>query len=343
MVVLLVLLIASACGRARRDSAPETTSPSVEAPVLGCDGDDIVGGTTTTCSVPGWSGRDFDLHVPDGYDPELEWPVVVAYHGGGGTREAGARTHCPDGDRSDPGCLHALGMQEGFFVVYPDGTAPGAGGRFRTWNAGGSGELTCVVGTACDRDVDDVDYTSDLLDVLESHYTVNDRAIVVGLSNGAAMAHRAGCDLSERVGVVVAAGGTNQQPGCVPDQPVSVLQIHGTADPCWPYEGGELGGCLGGTALISGVTETMNGWVEVQHCASPSESLLPDTADDGVTSEVMRWEGCDGGVVIELVTVVGGGHVWPMGYSVAPRVVGPMTTDYSGNDLMWEFAESVGY
>lgn len=336
-----MLLLVSACGRVRRDAAPEETSVSVPTnPSLGCDGATVVAGSVATCSVPGWPGRDFDVHVPEGYDPNLEWPVVVAYHGGGGTREAGARTTCPGGDLDDPGCLHALGILEGFLTVYPAGTSRGAAGRFRTWNAGGTGELTCAVGAACDKGVDDIAYTADLLDLLEAHYSTESRVTVTGLSNGAAMAHRAGCDLSGRVGVVVAFGGSNQQPGCVPEQPVSVLQVHGSEDPCWPYEGGELGGCLGGEALISSVTETVEGWTAAQHCASPSESSLPDSSDDGMTSEVTRWERCDGGTVIELVTVVGGGHSWPMGYSVAPRVVGPMTGDYSGGELLWGFAQA---
>ena len=355
---LAVLLVASACGGARRDSTPETVSPSAPEtvppltletvprstptiPATGCDGGEIIGGTVVTCSVPGWSGRDFDLHVPDEYDPARRWPVVIAYHGGGGTRQAGARTSCPDGDLSDPGCLHALGMREGFITVYPDGTSRGPAGRIRTWNAGGSGTLTCVVGAACEKGADDVAYTSALLDVLDAHYTIEPRVIATGLSNGGAMAHRAGCDLSERVRVVVAFGGANQQPGCIPTLPVSVMQVHGTEDPCWPFDGGALGGCFAGEALVSGVLETAQGWAGAQHCASPSESMLLDRTDDGMTSEVTRWEGCDGGAVVELVTVIGGGHSWPMGYSVAPRIVGSITSDYSGSELLWEFAQEI--
>lgn len=307
---------------------------------MGCDGEPITLGVVTSCSVPGWEDRDFDVYLPDDYDPAVAWPVIIAYHGGGGRREVAAETTCPEGDRADSGCLHSVGIREGFITVYPDGTARRVGGRLRTWNAGGAGGLTCVVGAACDRGVDDIAYTSDLLDVLDDYYSIEPRVTVTGLSNGGAMAHRAGCDLSERVAVVVAFGGANQQPGCTPTVPVSVLHVHGTEDPCWPYGGGELGGCLGGRARISGAVETAEGWASAEHCAAPVESTLPDAVDDGSTSTLRRWEGCDGGAAVELVTVVGGGHTWPMGHSVAPRIVGASTLDFSGNRLLWEFVQS---
>ena len=341
LLVVSFFLLVSAC--ADNSSGP-TTEPSpvstTSAEVVGCDGKGIEAGASTTCSVPGWSDRDFDAYVPAGYDAAMVWPVVIAYHGGGGSREAGARTSCPGGDLDDAGCLHSLGIREGFFAVYPDGTARRAAGRFRTWNAGGSGDLTCVVGAACELGVDDIAYTAALLDVLEEHYSIEPRVTVTGLSNGGAMAHRAGCELSERVSVVVAFGGANQQPGCVPTVPVSVLQVHGTEDPCWPYEGGALGGCLGGEALISGAVQTVEGWAGAQRCGAPFEASLPDSSDDGMTSEITRWDGCDGRAVVELISVVGGGHTWPMGHSVAPRIVGLSTSDYSGSELLWEFVQS---
>lgn len=329
-VVALVAMVLTACGR--RDVTVESE------PSPGCDGLEATPGSVVTCDVPGWPGRSFDLHLPDEYDPADAWPVVIAYHGGGGTREAGARTTCPDGDLDDLGCLHALGAREGFITVYPDGTGATRVGRFRTWNAGGEDPYTCAVGAACEQEADDIAYTADLLDELDTHYSIHERVVVTGLSNGAAMAHRAGCDLPDRVAVVVAFGGTNQQPGCAPSPGVSVMQVHGTDDPCWPYEGVALGGCLGGEALVSSVEQTMEGWVDVLDCGDPVVSDLPDSAPDGLVSTMMRWDECRDGAIVQLVTVEGGGHTWPSGYSVAPRIVGPSTTDFNGSELLWEFA-----
>ena len=322
--VVLLGVIAAGCGR-------------MGAEATGCDGEPIRGGTTAVCEVPGWPDRLAEVHVPEGYTPDGDWPVIVAFHGGGGTRESAAKTTCPDGDLSHPECLHGLGDRVGFLTVYPDGVPAGALGRIRTWNAGGSGDLDCVAGTACEQMSDDVGYVADLLDLLGAHYSVEPRVTVTGLSNGGAMAHRLGCDLADRVKVVAAVGGANQQPGCEPSQPVSILQIHGTRDPCWPYEGGELGGCGGGTGRITGAEDTIDGWIETLDCGPPTASTLPDGADDGMESLRLDHE-CDGATVT-LIMVDGGGHTWPDGHQYAPeRRVGGVTHDFSGNQVIWGFA-----
>ena len=328
VVLILVALAATGCGRSG-DAA------------VGCDGEPIDAGIAVVCEVPGWPGRLADVHIPSEYTPDGVWPVVIAFHGGGGTRESAARTTCPHGDVADPECLHGLGERVGFITVYPDGVPAGPLGRVRTWNAGGSGDLACIYGRACEVDSDDVGYVADLLDLLAAHYSIEPRVTVTGLSNGAAMSHRLGCELADRVRVVAAVGGGNQQPGCVPSQPVSVIQIHGTDDPCWPYDGGALGGCGGGRGAITGAEGTVDGWIAVLGCGPETASTLPDRADDGM--ETLRLDhDCDGASVA-LVMVDGGGHTWPGGYQyLAERRIGGVTRDFSANQLIWSFAVQAG-
>jgi polyhydroxybutyrate depolymerase len=287
--------------------------------------------------VPGWPDRLVDVHVPLGYESGTVWPVVVAFHGGGGNRGAGIRTTCPGGDLDDPGCLDNLGDRAGFFTLSPDGTSIISGGPVRTWNAGGTGDLDCVAGYACATDADDIGYVRDLLDMLQEHYSIETRVIVTGLSNGGAMAHRLGCELADRVRVVAAVAGANQNPGCVPAEPISVLHIHGTADGNWPFEGGTLGR-LANDARVTGAEATIADWATTLGCGDFVEQAIADAADDGMTSSRRDAE-CASGQHVTMVVVDGGGHTWPQGHQFAPVAsVGGTTQDFNANELIWEFA-----
>lgn len=342
-VVVALLLAVAGCGRdvpQGGESAATTSTTGPAQPAVGCDGEMIVGGAAVTCEVPGWPDRAADVHLPAGYDENQVWPVVVALHGGGGNRNAAARTACPGGNVGDPGCLHALGDREGFLTVYPDGFPRRPRGQLRTWNAGGSGDLDCVSAAACEAMSDDVAYVTALLDLLAAHYSIEPRVTVTGLSNGGAMSHRLGCELADRVRVVAAVGGANQQPGCAPSMPVSVIQIHGTDDPCWPYAGGTLGTCGSRDVRVAGAEDTAEGWAVVLGCDEPTETAMPNSASDGTEASRRDWR-CPEGVEVALVTIVGGGHTWPQGFQFAPSgLVGLIAQDFSANELIWEFAAS---
>lgn len=118
----------------------------------------------------------------------------------------------------------------GWAVVHPDG----AGG---CW-ADGRG-----VTTADEAGVDDVAFLRELISwSAATHGTFPDRAIVAGLSNGAAVAHLMGVTASDQVAVIVAVSGglpervRDELPA--PSHAVSALLIHGTADPISPLAGG---------------------------------------------------------------------------------------------------------
>lgn len=334
LVLLLLAVVATGCNQ---NPTGSTTAPSSADPALGCDGSPIVPGSTVTCEVPGWRDRAVDVTVPVGYDPDRSWPAVIAYHGGGGDREAAARTTCPGGDLDDPACLANAGAAAGVFVVMPDGTPNRPGGRFRTWNAGGSGDLDCVGGEACEQHSDDIAYTRDLLAMLNLSYRLESRVVVTGLSNGGAMSHRLGCQLSDQVRVVVAIAGANQRPGCSPNLPVTVVHVHGTDDSRWPYEGGRLSP-VADRARVTGAEETIADWAETLDCGPAVESAIPDEADDGMTST--RFDhACAEGVTVTLIRIDGGGHTWPRGYQYLPEGrVGGITQDWSANDLILELA-----
>jgi len=269
-------------------------------------------------------------------------PLVVAFHGGGGSSSNGATMSCPDGDISDAGCLHGLGEKEGFVTVYPNGSGFLPLKRLRTWNAGGGSDgWNCASGKACTNNIDDLGYVDSLLGDLRSWLNIEpSRIYATGLSNGAAFTHRLACERADTFAAIAAVAGSNQfatGTTCDPAEPVAVLQVHGTDDPCWTYETTDSR-CIGTGGRKLGAVESVAGWVDVLSCSgTPTETDLPDDSDDGTRTVSTRWTGCDGGSDVVLLTVIGGGHTWPSGSpALSERRVGLITLDW-GSDVLWNF------
>lgn len=113
-----------------------------------------------------------------------------------------------------------------FVIAYPDGFG-------KSWNAGG---VCC--GEANSQRVDDVAFIRAPMDRLNKMYPIDSaRVFVTGFSNGAMMAYRLACELSDRVAAIVSVSGTLRIEDCHPARPVSIWEMHGTADSIVPYEG----------------------------------------------------------------------------------------------------------
>lgn len=301
-------------------------------------------GADAVCLVPGWQDRDFLIHLPPDHDAAVAYPLVVALHGGGGAKEGMNPLTCGDGDEADPACLTAVAEREGFIVVYPDGVANGLG--LRTWNQGGDADgLQCP--HACEEGIDDVAYMRALLDEVERVTQVDpQRVYLTGFSNGAGMAHRLACELADRIAAIAPVGGANQfalSHACAPTRPVPVLQIHGSADPCWPYAGGE-GTCLaaqdGAYAAVEASTigtAAAPGWALRNGCApTPGLTSLPDGDGDGDVTREQRFVGCAADVI--LMTVDGAGHTWPGGDQyLSLEKIGGLSRDFPASQRIWEF------
>jgi polyhydroxybutyrate depolymerase len=293
-----------------------------------------------------WAKRPFIVHLPPSYDGTVPFPVVIDLHGGAGSIGAARVTTCPNGDLNDPGCLDRVADCEGFITVYPSGTANMMFPNARTFSAGGgAGGYECVSGFACDTKVDDLRYFTDLLDTLEKIYTIDPaRIYMTGHSNGAAMAQRLACELSDRIAAIAPIAGGNQFAAldyCSPVRPVPVLEIHGTDDRCWPYLGGPQT-CLGrlSSRVYVPIPATVAAWAARNGCQpAPRVENLPDVdRTDGTTVTRIAYQQCaNGGDVVHL-RVNGGGHTWPGGSAVLPSpIVGKVSREFSANRMMWEF------
>lgn len=307
-----------------------------------CESRTPAAGKDAECRIAGWSGRNAIVHLPSGWTGGPV-PVILGFHGGGGRKEGVNQTSCLDGDEDDPSCLTAVADAAGFAVVYPDGT-PKLLGRVRSWNAGGGQDgWRCVGGTGCDEGVDDVAYVADVLDTVGELFPIDaTRVFATGISNGAAMSHRLACDMPERIAGIAPIAGENQAqgwPGCPAAHPVPILQIHGTEDPCWAYDG-TIGPCLTDEPVeerFVSVDESMTGWAERLGCTGgPVEGETLDAVDDGTSVTRFDWEGC--AAPLGLLRIDGGGHTWPGGWDYLREArIGRVSKELVGSEVVVDF------
>lgn len=182
-----------------------------------------------------------------------------------------------------------------WIAVYPNGVEDG-------WNP---------FGCCYHPGADDVAFVAGIIDRLEASDSVDPaRVYVTGMSRGGMMAYRLACQLSSRLAAIApVAGNMADSAGnvagvdCGPDHPISVLAIHGSADPEIPIEGGRSRVAREEVAYAS-LAAVIGKWRDLDGC-SPSSS----TGRSG-SSTVSTWR-CHGGSAVEMLVVSGAGHAWP--------------------------------
>ncbi|MBI5607590.1 MAG: hypothetical protein HY902_01770 [Deltaproteobacteria bacterium] len=301
-------------------------------------------GTRMECPVAGEPKRAFTLHVPANWDGHSSLPVVVAFHGGGGSRASADRVTCPGGATDSPLCFSARAQAHGFAVVLPDGTGSRVLSNVRTWNAGGGhDDWNCTSGHACQSGVNDAAYFDALLQEVGALLPIdNKRIFLTGLSNGGAMAHRLACERSAVVAAIATVGAGNQfaaAGGACPN-PVPVLHIHGTADPCWTYETSQQACSGDNNGRKIGAEPSVAGWVARNKCSATfADEDIPDAASDGTRTTRRTWQGCS--APVQLLRVDGGGHTWPGGHPYLPtKTVGPVSQDFEANLEILKFFQA---
>lgn len=271
--------------------------------------------------VPGQGSytRQYKVHVPPGYDPTVPTPVVFCIHGLG----QDAVLFCVNGAAMDKKSDSA-----GFILVMPNGYQS-------SWNGG-----TCC-GAASTEKLDDVALFRAIFAEVNQHLNVDHkRVFATGLSNGAYMSYRLACEASDlfaavapgagAIGINSIGGGTNPASDfttCNPTEHVSVLDIHGTADPLVPYslQAPSL-------ALIS----SRDG------C---SATTVPATSpQSGGDTTCVSYTGCATGVEVTGCTIAGGGHCWfgspDCGTGAGPLgalIVGANSNTMVNTDAVWDF------
>lgn len=286
-LITLALAGAVALATACSSSPSSTTSSPAE---------DAGGGALTDASEPTPLGGDrpTTLHVPSGYVPGTAAPIVVVLHGYGAS---GAVQDLYFG-------LTAASDARGFLLAAPDGRIDTTGKRY--WNAT---DACCDFGAT---GVDDSTYLSSLIEEIKARYTVDPkRVFLVGHSNGGFMSYRMACDHSDQIAAIASLAGAmySDVSRCQARSPVSVLQIHGTADKTVAYAGGLFAGQAFPSAAVS-----VSSWASIDGCTATADTSGPrldlDAQLAGTDTTTTRYgTGCKPGGHAELWTIEGGSHI----------------------------------
>jgi polyhydroxybutyrate depolymerase len=272
--------------------------------------------------------RTYIIHLPATVNTMM--PLVIVLHGGGGKGKSMVKLTNSGFDK--------LSDKKGFIVVYPDGID-------KHWNDDRNGSETGYV--THEKNIDDVGFISALIDELIKKYNIDSKRVyVTGMSNGAIMSYRLGCELSGKIAAIAPVAGNipeNLQ-NCRPSNPVPVLAINGDKDPLVPYDGGEVTGPFGKKKLgkVLSTHESILFWVKTNGCSSnPVVTDVPDNdRDDGTRVQKLQFMNDRNNCDVILYTIKGGGHTWPGGYQyLGEWIVGKTCRDIIATEVIWEFFE----
>lgn len=316
----LVLAIVVACGHLPASIVPidtrylpyKDTNPATKA-----TGQVSKGAITT----PDGYTRHFRLYVPSSLSSQTPVPLLVALHGGMGTSTQFARNSGFD----------SLAESNRFIVVYPDGIGNHAeGSGLQTWNGG----YCC--GPAAANSVDDVGFIRAVINRVRTQFTIDpDRTYAAGHSNGAIMAYRLACELSDLiVGIGLQAGSLGVD-ACNPSRPVAVIHLHGTADTNHPIAGGTGTGIAG--VAFRPARSAVEAFAGANLCIGMPTLTIDPSNPDVVAA---TWAQCDGSTAVKYVVINGATHAWmghPGSSPLAAAYIGKPYPKLDASRAIWSF------
>jgi polyhydroxybutyrate depolymerase len=220
--------------------------------------------------------RTFIEHMPAGFDSGVQYPAIIAFPGRGeSATELEAYSQL---DSIDAIVLYAQGL-------------PGAGGQ-PAW------ESTPYQGASAH----DYEFAADLVRLLVGSSCINPHLIdMTGKSDGAGFAASAACGIPQVAAVATISGAFYQGDNhcAAGGHPLSILNMHGTADPVVPYDGSRARG-LYGTGAWLGL------WRQRDQCTGPG-------TDRNIARDVVQatWPSCIDGTEVVNYRIIGGRHTWP--------------------------------
>lgn len=250
--------------------------------------------------------RSYTIYVPASYTPGTPAPMVLNFHGY--TSSAFEQLYYGD--------FRAIADTAGFLLVVPNGTLDGTGTTY--WNSGWGGT------------VDDIGFTSALIDEIAATYSVNlNRVYSTGMSNGGFMSYTLACSLSDRIAAIASVTGSmnvGQDQTCNATHPTPVMEIHGTADTTVPYDG---------QTFMEAIPNVLSYWVNFNNCnATPVVTDVPNTnLTDGCSAVHYFYDGGASSVDVEHYKIIDGGHTWPGSIFT----IGVTNNDFIASKKIWQF------
>jgi len=294
--------------------------------------------------------RTYVIHLPQGYDSQQRYPIVLLLHGLDQDAAEMARiTH-----------FNEFADRNSIIAVYPNAMNGrwnlGAGEPQRPYRrppyrrpgiyAPGYPLVEQLVEQRPDADERrerpnrgaDIQFFNRMLDKLAAHYSVDTRRIyAAGLGEGGFMALRMGCSMADRIAAVaVVAADMPRMLNCIPSRPLPIIFMNGTDDPLVPYDGGRYKNT---NVHLFSAEDTAKEWARLNRCSEkPSESRLPALKEGGKETKVYLFDGCQENAQVVLYAVKNGGHAWPGGEQyMSEKEIGKVSNALNANETLWSF------
>ena len=190
--------------------------------------------------------------------------------------------------------FQSIADQEGFIVIYPQGTLLPSTGQTH-WNVGGwtTGSTT-----------DDVGFINEIIEFIDDEYSIDQSRIYsTGMSNGGYMSYKLACDLSSKIAAVVSVTGSMTPEtfdSCSPTHATSIAQIHGLQDSVVNYYG---------SLWSKPIEEVIDFWMSFNNCSETPETIEINGINGGGIHNI--YSNCDNQTSVELFLMTNMGHDWP--------------------------------
>jgi polyhydroxybutyrate depolymerase len=229
--------------------------------------------------------REYFLYLPSSYSDKDESPIVLNFHGFGGT--AAGQLYYSD--------WRELSDKFGFILIYPQGLELQKGGSH--WNPD-------PISSGGKSTSNDLGFIRKLLRKISIKYSVDaSRTYATGYSNGAGMAYGLAHHESELIAGIAPVSGLMSDRNLLTRQavsPVGLISFNGDQDSVRPVSGIE--------GYLASTFDTSHYWAQVNN--SFRTQLKQFEQSSGNYVERTSYLRDDGSAAIEQYIINGGGHEW---------------------------------
>ena len=243
--------------------------------------------------------RSYVLYVPP-HDADASLPLVLNYHGSGGS---------PEGQESTSDFIR-LAEEFGFALVYPVGAFTNSV-TSGSWNAN------------LDAGVDDVQFARDMIEDVAAMLNIDhSRIYSTGFSGGARMTSRLACELSDVLAAAAPVSGLQYPDGCTLKRAIPILSFHSLDDATNQYEVS----ARSRPYWRMGLETALDKWRQANDCSLTNNA-------DRLTQRITfyQWSDCAASAEIQFYQLTNGGHSWPD----SPRA--GSNKEINASELIWAF------